>query len=99
MTDIDTEDVRETMEAIDELDTTQPTSIEDVRQIVTGHSCMTFYWGSKSNKVLVDMQTANVICMVYDNIREDLKERLLKDLTTSRESFERLCTVCWKVVK
>jgi hypothetical protein len=95
MTDIDAE----TMEAIEELDTIQPTSIEDVRQIVTDHSCKTLYWGSKSNKVLVDVMTANVICTVYDNIREDLKEHLLKDLTTSRESFSRLVTVCWKVIK
>lgn len=99
MSDIDTESEREMLEAIDELKAIQPTSIDHVREIVTNHSMNTFYWGNKSNKVLVDVLTANVICTVYDNVRDDLKERLLTDLVTSRDSFIRLTNLCWKAIK
>jgi hypothetical protein len=88
----------ETRQAIAELDTVEPKSIDDVRQIVTGSSAMTFYWGSKSNKLLVDMQSANVVCTVYDGVRPELKERILKDIVTSRESFTKLVDMCWKVL-
>lgn len=99
MSDIDTESEREMLEAIDELKAIQPTNIDHVREIVTNHSMNTFYWGNKSNKVLVDVLTANVICTIYDNVRDDLKERLLTDLVTSRDSFIRLTNLCWKVIK
>ena len=97
MTDFDTEDM-ETMAVIDELDCIEPKSIDDVRQIVIDHSMKTFYWDKKSNKVLVDVATANAICQVYDNINGKHQKRIANDITASLDSFVQLSAMCWKIL-
>jgi hypothetical protein len=87
----------DTAAAIAEADTIEPKGIEDVRRIVEGNSFINFYWGKKSDKLVVDLTTAGLICAVYDGVRGDLKKRINDDIKTSRESFTKLVNVCWKV--
>lgn len=54
--------------------------------------------GYEKDRLLVDMQTANVIVMVYDAVKPENQEKMDK-LMLSKSSFVRVANISWGAVR
>lgn len=87
------------LEAIDEFPVVTPTGIDSVREIVTGHSALSFKWNDGKGKVVVDVVTANMLCTVYDAANDKTKEIINTLIAKSRHHFIKAVDTGWKVCK
>jgi len=78
---------------------TKITGIADVREIVTGSSYKTFTWGDDGDDLMVDMQTANMLCTIYDALRPALQTKYSDMLAESRHRFIKLVDFGWDQVR
>lgn len=74
------------------------TNILRLQSIVKNHqrNAVRFADGTTTQ---VDVQTANVLCTVYEALRPDLRGDFADKLDTSRGVFMRLVTFAYKMVK
>jgi len=74
-------------------------SLENLREIVSGHSYKIFTWGKKNDGMMVDLTTANVMLTVYDAMKKESQELFEKRIKQSREWFMKAVGICWRCVK
>jgi len=70
--------------------------IEQLREIVNKRSCATFSWGA--NQLLVDMQTANMLCKVYDLLKPETQATLDRKMKESKGMFIGVVNRCWQCI-
>jgi hypothetical protein len=72
--------------------------IEAIKECVANKTAFTFVWDRKG-RLLVDMQTANCIMLVYDALNDDNKAKTERMIKKSRGTFLKIVDICWKSVK
>lgn len=70
--------------------------IVKLRKILESHSCETIKWDD--GEELVDVQTANVICKVYDAASRELQYKLQAKMNQSVNAFRGVAVACWSCV-
>lgn len=81
--------------------TTELASFEKLKEIVDRGQYKEFVWSEEEETpLLVDVQTANCLLVVYEVLStEELRTKFKKMVCTNKLNFCRLVEFCWKQVK
>lgn len=73
-------------------------SFDRLRQIVKEKQCQEFEWPGGDEPLLVDMQTANAMCVLHDALNDKNKSKMRTWIGRDRVHFCRMVEIAWSAV-
>ena len=75
-----------------------PEGLDEISRVTDYDEVTEEYHEWERPRLLVDMHTANVICLVYDAVSKDSTREKMDRLMLSKTGFIKVTHVCWKFV-